>query len=103
MSLLKKLAFATALTAAMFAASSAMAQTKIALVVKSLGNGFFDAAAKGAEEAAKELGDVEVIYTGPTTATAEGQIEIINSLIAQNVNAIAISANDPDALVPVLK
>ena len=55
------------------------------------------------QEAAKELGDVEVIYTGPTTATAEGQIEIINSLIAQKVNAIAISANDPDALVPALK
>ncbi len=102
MSLLKKLAVATALTAVMFAAP-AIAQTKIALVVKSLGNGFFDAANKGAQEAAAELGDVEVIYTGPTTATAEGQIEIINSLIAQNVNAIAISANDPDALVPALK
>ena len=45
---------------------------KIALVVKSLGNGFFDAANKGAQEAAKELGDVEIIYTGPTKATAEG-------------------------------
>ncbi len=102
MSLLKRLAVATALSAVLFSAP-AMAQTKIALVVKSLGNGFFDAANKGAQEAAKELGDVEVIYTGPTSATAEGQIEIINSLIAQNVNAIAISANDPDALVPALK
>ena len=44
--------------------------------MKSLGNGFFDAANKGAQEAAKEIGDVEVIYTGPTSATAEGQIEI---------------------------
>ena len=44
-----------------------------------------------------------MIYTGPTDATAEGQIEMINSLIAQKVNAIAISANDPDALVPALK
>jgi len=71
--------------------------------VKSLGNGFFDAANKGAEEAAKELGDVDIIYTGPTKATAEAQIEVINSLIAQKVNAIAISANDADALVPALK
>jgi hypothetical protein len=47
-----------------------------------------------------ELGDVEIIYTGPTDTTAEGQIEVINSLIAQGVDAIAISANDPDALVP---
>jgi rhamnose transport system substrate-binding protein len=81
----------------------ASAQTKIALLVKNLGNGFFDAAAKGAEQAAAELGDVEIIYTGPTAATPEGQIEIINSLVAQGVNAIAISANDPDALVPALK
>ncbi len=103
MSLLKKLAFATALSAVMLAAPQAFAANKIALVVKSLGNGFFDAANKGAQEAAKELGDVEVIYTGPTTATAEGQIDIINTLIAQNVNAIAISANDADALVPALK
>jgi len=102
MSILKKLAIVAAV-GTIVAASPAMAQTRIALVVKSLGNGFFDAAARGAEEAAKELGDVEIIYTGPTTATAEGQIEIVNSLIAQNVDAIAISANDPDALVPALQ
>lgn len=85
-------------------ATPAMAENKrIALVVKALGIGFFEAAAKGAEEAAKELGDVEIIYTGPTDTTAEGQIEVINSLIAQQVDAIAVSANDTDALVPTLK
>jgi rhamnose transport system substrate-binding protein len=73
------------------------------MVVKNLGNGFFDAAHEGAKEAAKELGDVEVIYTGPTTPSAEGQIEIINSLISQKVDAIVISANDPNAIVPIAK
>ena len=102
MKLLKTLAVTTALAAVLMSVP-AYAQTRIALVVKSLGNGFFDAAHKGADEAAAELGDVEIIYTGPTTATAEAQIEVINSLIAQQVDAIAISANDPDALVPVLK
>ncbi len=103
MRLLKTLAAGAAL-AAMFAVAPASADTiKIALLVKNLGNGFFDAANKGAQEAAKELGDVEVIYTGPTQATPEGQIDIINSLIAQKVNAIAISANDEDALVPELQ
>ncbi len=97
-----KLLAATA-TAAVLLATPALAQTRIGLVVKSLGNGFFDAANKGAQEAAAELGDVEVIYTGPTSATAEAQIEVVNALIAQQVDAIAISANDPDALVPVLK
>lgn len=104
MKLLKTLALTAAVTAAaIVGTTNAQAQEKIALVVKSLGNGFFDAAAKGAEKAAAEIGGIEVIYTGPTSATAEGQIDIVNSLIAQNVSAIAISANDPDALVPVLK
>jgi rhamnose transport system substrate-binding protein len=76
---------------------------RIAMVVKNLGNGFFDAAHTGAEDAAKELKNVEIIYTGPTTPSAEGQIEIINSLISQKVNAIVISANDPNALVPIAK
>jgi rhamnose transport system substrate-binding protein len=83
--------------------SPVLAADKIALVVKSLGNGFFDAAHQGAQEAAKELKGVEIIYTGPAKATAEGQIEIINSLIAQKVSAIVISANDPDAVAPALK
>ena len=59
MKLLKILAASTAIAALL--ASPAFAQTRIALVVKSLGNGFFDAANKGAQEAAAELGDVEVI------------------------------------------
>src|SRR3954463_6138602 len=77
-------------------------RTRVGVVAKSLGNGFFDAVHKGAEEAGKEL-DAEVIFVGPTTPTAEGQIETLNSLIAQRVDAIAVSANDPDALVPTLK
>jgi rhamnose transport system substrate-binding protein len=76
---------------------------RIAMVVKNLGNGFFDAAHEGAKEAAAKLGDVEIIYTGPTTPSAEGQIEIINSLISQKVDAIVISANDPNAIVPIAK
>jgi rhamnose transport system substrate-binding protein len=104
MSVLKKVMASAALAAAMFS-TPAMAQddVRIAIVVKALGIGFFEAAAKGAEEAAAELGNVEIIYTGPTDTTAEGQIEVINALIAQNVDAIAISANDTDALVPALK
>ena len=64
--------------------------TRIALVVKALGIGFFEAAAKGAEEAAAELGGVEIIYTGPTSTTAEGQIEVINSLIATSKASLCL-------------
>jgi len=83
--------------------AAAADKVRIAMVVKSLGNGFFDAAHEGAKEAAKQLGDVDIIYTGPTTPTAEGQIEIVNSLISQKVDAIVISANDANALVPITK
>lgn len=76
---------------------------RIGLVAKSLGNGFFDAVKQGGQEATRELGNVELIFTGPTSPNAEGQIEVINALIAQRVDAIAVSANDPDALVPTLK
>jgi rhamnose transport system substrate-binding protein len=84
-------------------APAAAAALRVGLVVKALGNGFFDAVNKGANEAAKALGGVKVIYTGPTSNTAEGQIAIVDALIAQHVDAIAISADDPDALVPTLK
>lgn len=104
MSVLKKAIVSAALATAMFTAPAfAQDNVRIALVVKALGIGFFEAANKGAEEAAAELGNVEIIYTGPTDTTAEGQIEVINALIAQNVDAIAISANDTDALVPALQ
>lgn len=76
---------------------------RIAIVAKSLGNGFFNAVHLGGDQAAKSIGGVEVIFTGPTDTAAEHQIDVINALVAQHVDAIAISANDPDALVPVCK
>ncbi|MDQ1901824.1 rhamnose ABC transporter substrate-binding protein [Paracoccus sp. WLY502] len=103
MSILRNILTTAAVASALMAGTAQAETMRIALVVKALGIGFFEAANKGAEEAAKELGDVEIIYTGPTDTTAEGQIEVINSLIAQRVDAIAVSANDTDALVPTLK
>lgn len=103
MSFWKKALTTAAIATALIATGAQAENKKIALVVKALGIGFFEAANKGAEEAAKELGDVDIIYTGPTDTTAEGQIEVINTLIAQGVDAIAISANDKDAVAPALK
>lgn len=95
------------LPAILFAAgqgeSTSVEGLRIAMVVKNLGNSFFEACRDGGLEAAEELGGIELIYQGPSTPTAEGQIEIIDSLIAQKVDAIVISANDVDALVPITK
>jgi rhamnose transport system substrate-binding protein len=76
---------------------------RIAMVVKNLGNSYFDACAKGAKEAAAAAGGYEIIYTAPTKATAEEQIAVIDALIAQKVDGIIVSANDANALVPVGK
>ncbi len=69
------------------------------LVPKNLGNPYFDTSNAGAQEAAGELG-ITVTYQGSATADATEQISLLNSLIAQNVCGLAISANDADALVP---
>ncbi len=74
----------------------------IAMVVKGAGNPFFEACRRGGEEAAAERG-FNFIFQAPATPTSEGQIELIDALIAQQVDAILVSANDPDALVPVLR
>ncbi len=85
------------------AATTAAAKAyKIAMIVKNSGNPFFEAAQKGGQEAADQFGDT-LIFQAPEAATAEGQISIIEALIAQKVDGIAISANDKDALVPACK
>lgn len=73
-----------------------------AMLVRVLGDTAFELARVGAQEAVDELG-VELIYSGPTENTAEGQVALINSLIAQRVDAIMLTANDAPALTPSLQ
>ena len=73
---------------------------KIIHMPKNLGNPYFDACDKGAQEAGKELGD-EVVYTAPSDADATKQIQMINALIAQKVDGMMISANDNSATLRV--
>ena len=79
------------------------ADKRIAMIVKNLGNSYFDACANGAKEAAAELGGIEIIYTASAKPTAEEQIAVIDAQIAQKVDGIIVSSNDADALVPVGK
>lgn len=75
----------------------------VLMVPKIKGTEYFTACQKGAEEAAKELGTVDLIFDGPTENKVDAQIQLIEGYIAQQVNAIVVSPNDPDSIAPVLK
>jgi len=71
------------------------------LLPKALGNAVFDQAHEGAIEAHAELENPgELIFNGPSEASAPGQIDIIESAITQGVGGIMISANDYEQLLP---
>lgn len=72
-----------------------------AFVAKDVQNPYMQKVFEGFETACKEIG-AEALYKGPEAATPEKQIEIINQLVAQGVDGIAIAANDADALQPAL-
>lgn len=96
-------ALAGAVPGALLRPALAQDKLRIAMVVKVLGINYFDVTRDGGQAAADDLGDVELIYTGPTAATVEQQISILDTLIAQKVDALVISANDATALVPTTK
>lgn len=73
-----------------------------ALITKSAGNPYNEKEAEGFKEIIEKEGGTAVIKH-PEKATAEAQITMINELVAQGVNSIAIAGNDYDALQPALK
>ena len=75
---------------------------KIFFLPKNIGNPVFTTNNKGAQEAAKSLGD-KVTYNGPTEAIASKQVPFIETAVRQGFNAIVISADDPNAVAPALK
>ncbi|QTL96735.1 rhamnose ABC transporter substrate-binding protein [Iocasia frigidifontis] len=100
---MKKLFICLVLVMAVILASGlASAEGRYAVIFKSAGNPFGEKLMDGFEKAVKEFGG-EAILKAPAEPTAEAQIQMIEQLIAQHVDAIAISANDYDALEPALK
>ncbi len=71
----------------------------IAVIPKSLDNTVFYYAHYGAEQRAKELGDVDVIWTASTTSDANQEAEILAGLISRHVDGMAVDANAPEPLV----
>ena len=74
----------------------------IAFLPKQLNNPYFDVANKGGMKAVQEFGG-KGKAVGPSNADASAQVPFINTLTSQHVDAIVISADDPNAVVPSLK
>ena len=73
-----------------------------AIVCKDASNPYMLRMISGFEEACKALG-VKSVTKSPETATVDGQIQIVNELVAQGVKGIAIAANDAAALEATIK
>lgn len=68
-----------------------------AIVTKSAGNPYNEKEAEGFQKVIEAEGG-ECIIKHPESATADAQVSVIQSLISQGVDSIAIAANDENAL-----
>lgn len=90
-------------------ASDAASVVTLAMLPKYKGENYFDACKQGAEEAVAELNEsgtvAELIYDGPPqdAATNQKQVDILEGWIAQGVDVLIVSPNDPTAIAPTLK
>ncbi len=99
------LAGAAAIAVAFGAAGTATAQDKkptIATIVKISGIQWFNRMDEGVKKFAADTG-ANAFQVGPAKADAQLQVQLVEDMIAQGVNAIAIVPFAPEAVEPVLK
>src|SRR5229473_1491613 len=75
---------------------------RLAVIPKGLDIPVFNYAKVGAERAAAQLGNVDVIWRGPERADELRQKEILESFITQRVDGIAISVLNADFLTSTI-
>jgi len=78
-------------------------QITVCLLPKIKGIAYFSSCADGAREAAAELGNVKLIYDGPTDGDPRKQAEMIESWTIQGVDAICVSPNAPDVVASAMR
>lgn len=75
----------------------------ICFLPKKKGVPYFTSCNEGAEAAAKDLGNVELRYDGPTDGSASKAAEMIEKWTLKGVDVIAVSCDDPAALHTAMK
>ena len=98
----KEAASAPAATASANPNASLKKGLTIAFLPKQVNNPYFTSADKGGEQAVTSIGE-KYKQVGTTSGTdTAGQVSYVNTLTQQGVNAIAVSAQDPNALCTAL-
>ena len=94
-----------AILAAVAMTGTAVAQDKLrlALVPKAMNNPFFDLARDGCKKAEQEDASIECVYIGPGEHTEMEQIQIVQDLISQGVDGIAVSPSNAPAMAKALR
>jgi ribose transport system substrate-binding protein len=76
---------------------------RIAVIPKGTSHQFWQSVHAGADAAAKELGNVEIIWKGPETeADTAGQISVVKNFVTNAVDGICLAPNHSQALVDVV-
>ena len=74
----------------------------IGMIPKYTSDPYFTAVRQGAEEACKECG-YDLLFDGPANQDVTAQVNIVDRMIRQKVDALSICASDPSALAPAAK
>ena len=77
-------------------------RVSVYLLPKKKGIAYFTSCADGAQQAAKELGDVDLTYDGPTDGAPEKAASLIETWTLKGADVIAVSPNDPSVLAPAM-
>lgn len=89
---------------AMFAITASAEETMyIPVMAKGFQHQFWQAVAKGSEDAAKEYG-VEIYFDGPASETEiQAQVDMVKKEMAKNPKALALAALDTSAVTEILE
>lgn len=88
--------------ASKFKSSKSEKEWTIAVVTKDNTAAWFKRMEEGVNKYSKETG-IKVIQKGPANADAASQVQVVEDLIAQGVDALCVVPIDPTALEPTLK
>ncbi len=103
MTLTRLLATAGLATALLAGPTFAQDMLRFAVVPKAMNNPFFDFARDGCVDRAAELGNIECVYIGPVEHEPATQAQIVEDLITQGIDGLAISVADEAAATTVIQ